>query len=109
MDYKMKVSFLCKTNPFCSMSLPNWFGIQTKRKNKIHSIGIVFLFFFQCLEYVAPKMDANDRAEKRRQAVGSSCEHEKTKAASLNAYVWNSIEEKNVKNDDFEWKQQHNN
>lgn len=41
---------------------------------------------FPIPEYVAPKLDAkNDRAEKRRQAVGSSCEHEKTKAASLNA------------------------
>ncbi|XP_055320225.1 angiogenic factor with G patch and FHA domains 1 isoform X2 [Sitodiplosis mosellana] len=40
-------------------------------------------------KYVAPKMDAKttDRAEKRRQAVGSSCEHEKTKAASLNASI----------------------
>lgn len=44
--------------------------------------------FSLCTEYVAPKVDAkNDRAEIRRQKVGSSCEHEKTKAASLNAYV----------------------
>lgn len=33
-------------------------------------------------------MDAkNDRAEQRRQKVGSSCDHEKTKSASLNTYV----------------------
>ncbi|XP_031626140.1 angiogenic factor with G patch and FHA domains 1 isoform X3 [Contarinia nasturtii] len=39
-------------------------------------------------KYVAPKVDAkNDRAEQRRQTVGSSCEHEKTKAASLNSSI----------------------
>lgn len=39
-------------------------------------------------EYVASKVDAkHDRAEQRRKAVGSSCEYEKTKTASLNTYV----------------------
>lgn len=39
-------------------------------------------------EYETVKMDPkNDRAEHRRQKVGSSCEYEKTKTASLNTYV----------------------
>lgn len=39
-------------------------------------------------EYEKVKMDPkNDRAEHRRQKVGSSCDYEKTKTASLNTYV----------------------
>lgn len=57
-----------------------------KRLKKENHINHYQLF----TEYVAAKMDAkNDRAEQRRKAVGSSCEYEKTKTASLNAYVQN--------------------
>lgn len=50
---------------------------------------LLILILILIAEYTAPKVDAkNDRAEKRRQAVGSSCEHEKTKSASLNALVF---------------------
>lgn len=44
-------------------------------------------------------MDAKtDRAEQRRKAVGSSCEYEKTKTASLNTYVKNNYVSHHNKN-----------
>lgn len=53
--------------------------------NTLFSHWLSFVLVFS-IEYVAPKMDGkNDRAEQRRKAVGSSCEYEKTKTASLNA------------------------
>lgn len=57
----------------------------------IFSIFFVFVSLLPSAthsEYKAPKVDAkNDRAEQRRQKVGSSCDHEKTKAASLHTSI----------------------
>lgn len=53
--------------------------IKLNQQNNIYYIKI---------EYETMKVDPKtDRAEQRRQKVGSSCDYEKTKAASLNAYV----------------------
>lgn len=71
-------------------NLKKRYGLQDESElNKLLDISFEYVLYagFICIpEYVAPKMDGkNDRAEQRRKAVGSSCEYEKTKTASLNA------------------------
>lgn len=73
-------------------NLKKRYGLQDDSKLPLRYIlvGLIetesFIFFrLFPLEYLAQKVEyKNDRAEQRRQVVGSSCDHEKTKTASVN-------------------------
>lgn len=65
--------------------------LEIATSNDFHSFWI--LFFCNFAEYVESRSTTlkNDRAAQRRQKVGSSCDFEKTKTASLDMWAHNEL------------------